>query len=520
MQALSGLDAAFLYLETNKIPMHIGGVAILESTLQFEDFKVFLEERVHTVPKLTEKLVESPLNVDRPHWSYDEDFDLNLHIHRTALPRPGGWAELRYLASKVFSLKLDRDRPLWEFTFVEGIDNIPQVPKGSIALISKIHHSAFDGKSGAALMSMLFDISPKPRPIPAAKERKKTKLPSPVSLLTKGAFNLASRTTKIPGLLWDTGKATVKASYISKMHGINMPTLPFTAPHTRFNDIAGPERIWDSSILDLHRVKAIRKTVKGSTLNDVILAICAGGLRKYLQEKNELPEKPLVAMVPMSTREDAQKDDMGNKVTAMYIQLATDEADPIKRLETIHINTVIGKLYHEAVDAETLMGFAEVIPFGLAGVAARYYSRANIAKKHNPIFNLVITNVPGPQLPLYMAGHKLHVNMGTGPILDGMGLIMPILSYNGTISISSTSATNMIPDMNNFARHIRESANELEAAAMAILEKDPIPESISKNTTEDNTKEDSATENSATENKTREDITPEEHSGPKESKAE
>lgn len=483
MQALSGLDAAFLFLETNKVPMHIGGVAVLESTLQFEDFKAFLEERVHTVPRLTEKLVESPLNVDRPHWSYDEDFDLNLHIHRTALPRPGGWAELRYLASKVFSLKLDRDRPLWEFTFVEGIDTIPQVPKGSVALISKIHHSAFDGKSGAALMSMLFDISPKPRPIKAPKERSKAKSPSPVSMLTKGAFNLASRTTKLPGLLWETGKATVKANYISKVHGIDMPTLPFTAPPTRFNDVAGPERIWDSSILDLGRVKAIRKAVKDATLNDVVLAICAGGLRKYLEEKGELPEKPLVAMVPVSTRTDDQANDMGNQVTAMYIQLATDEADPIKRLQTIHVNTMIGKLYHEAVDAESLMGFAEVIPFGLAGVAARYYSRANIAKKHNPIFNLIITNVPGPQIPLYMAGHKLHVNMGTAPIIDGMGLIMPVFSYNGSISISSTSATNMMPDMNVFARHVRDSANELEAAALALLDKEQLVEPIAKSTT-------------------------------------
>lgn len=485
MQALSGLDASFLFLETNKIPMHIGGVAILEGSLNFEEFKTFIAQRVHTVNKLTEKLVTSPLNVDRPHWVFDEDFDLNLHLHRTALPRPGGWAELRYLASKVFSLKLDRDRPLWEFTFVEGIDNIPQVPEGSVALISKVHHSAFDGKSGAQLMSMLFDISPKPRPVPAVKEREKAQVPGAISMLTKGAFNLASRTTKLPGLLWETGKATVKTSYISKVHGIDMPTLPFTAPPTRFNDTVSVERIWDSSILDLARVKAIRKAVQDATLNDVVLTICSGALRRYLQEKDELPEKPLVAMVPVSTRTDAQKDDMGNQVTAMYIQLATDEADPIKRLETIHINTVIGKLYQDAIDAESLMGFAEVIPFGLAGVAARYYSRANIAKKHNPIFNLVITNVPGPQIPLYLAGHKLHVNMGTAPIIDGMGLIIPVLSYDGTISLSPTSASNLMPDMKVFTRYIRESANELEAAALAILQKEQDATPIAKETTEE-----------------------------------
>ncbi|MBE1298723.1 MAG: wax ester/triacylglycerol synthase family O-acyltransferase [Alteromonadaceae bacterium] len=485
MQALSGLDASFLFLETNKIPMHIGGVAILEGTLEFDAFRTFLAERVHTVDKMTQKLVTSPMNVDRPHWLEDEDFDLNLHLMRTALPRPGGWKELRYIASKVFSTKLDRDRPLWEFTFVEGIDTIPQVPKGSVAVISKIHHSAFDGKSGAELMSMLFDVSPTPKKVPAKKDKPKPKAPGAVSLLTQGAFNVVGRTTKLPGLLWETGKATLKTSYIARKHGIDMPTLPFSAPKTRFNDSVSAERIWDSSILDLHRVKAIRKAVKDSTLNDVVLTICAGALRKYLQEKDELPDKPLVAMVPVSTRTEAEKEDMGNQVAAMYIQLATDEADPIKRLETIHINTIIGKLYQDAIDARKLMGYAEVIPFGLAGVAARYYSRANIAKKHNAIFNLVITNVPGPQIPLYMAGQKLLVNMGTAPIIDGMGLIIPVFSYNGTISISPTSAVNMMPDMAKFCRYVRESANELEAAALALLEKDAKEGTIAHDITED-----------------------------------
>ncbi len=479
MQALSGLDASFLFLETNKIPMHIGGVALLEGSLDFDSFKSFIGERIHTVERMTQKLVASPLNLDRPHWLNDEDFDLNLHLFRTALPRPGGWKDLRYIASKVFSQKLDRDRPLWEFTFVEGIDSIPQVPKGSVALISKVHHAAFDGKSGAELMAMLFDVSPKPRKVPAKKPHQAEKAPGAISLLTQGAANIVGRTTKLPGLLWETGKATLKTSYISKMHGIDMPTLPFTAPKTRFNDIISAERTWDSSILDLHRVKAIRKAVKDATLNDVVLTICAGALRNYLLEKDELPDKPLVAMVPVSTRTEQQKSDMGNEVTAMYIQLATDEADPIKRLEAIHLNTMIGKLYHDAIDAKTLMGFAELIPFGLAGVAARYYSRANIAKKHNAIFNLVITNVPGPQVPLYMAGKKLLVNMGTAPIIDGMGLIMPVFSYNGTISISPTSAANIMPDMHRFAVLIRESANELEAAALKILDKTEADGSIS-----------------------------------------
>jgi WS/DGAT/MGAT family acyltransferase len=241
--------------------------------------------------------------------------------------------------------------------------------------------------------------------------------------------------------------------------------MPFSAPKTRFNDTVESARVWNSAILDINRVKALRKVVQGATLNDVILAICAGALRRYLLEKNELPDKPLVAMVPISTRTGEEKNAMGNQVSAMYVQLATDIEDPIKRLEKIYHNTVIGKLYQEAIDAKSLMGYAELIPFGLAAVAARFYTRAAIAKRHNPFFNVVITNVPGPQIPLYLAGHKLIVTMGTAPIFDGMGLIMPICSYNGTISISPTSAANLMPDLDDFTRYIRQSANELEEAA-------------------------------------------------------
>jgi len=464
MEGLSGLDASFLYLETPKIPMHIGGVSILEGALQFDDFYKFVQERLHTVDKLTQKLATVPLSLDRPYWVEDPDFDLNMHLHRTALPRPGGWKELRYLASRLFSQQLNRERPLWEFIFVEGIDSIDQVPKGSIALISKVHHAGFDGKSGADLMAMLYDISPSPRPVNPPIHKIVQEVPGPIGLMAKSAYNFMTRPGKLPGLLWDTGKSTIKAGYMTRAQGINMPTMPFQAPKTRFNDTVEVERVWNSALLDIKRVKALRKAVDGATLNDVVLAICAGALRRYLLEKNELPDKPLVAMVPVSTRTEEEQNSMGNQVSAMYVQLATDIEDPVKRLEKIHLNTMVGKLYQDAIDAKSLMGYAELIPFGLAGVAARFYSRAAIAKRHNPFFNVVITNVPGPQIPLYLAGHKMLMTSGTAPIFDGMGLIMPVLSYNGTITISPTSAVNLMPDLDVFTRYIRESANQLEEA--------------------------------------------------------
>lgn len=462
MEALSGLDASFLYLETPKVPMHIGGVAVIEGSLRYDHFKQFLVERIHTVNRLTQKLVTIPMSLDRPYWVEDPDFDINQHLHRTALPRPGGWQELRYLASRLFSQQLNRDRPLWEFAFVEGLDTLPQVPKGSVAIISKVHHAGFDGKSGDDLMRMLFDISATPKTPPPAVPKPVSQIPGNLGLISKSAYHFLTRPSKLPGLLWDTGKATLKAGYLTRVQGIKMPTVPFRAPQTPFNDVVCAERKWNSAIFDMQRVKALRKAVEGATVNDVILTICAGALRRYLLDKDQLPTKPLVAMVPVSTRTADEQNAMGNQVSAMYIQLATDTADPIRRLEKIHLNTMVGKLYQQAIDARSLMGYAELVPFGLAGVAARMYTRAAIAKHHNPFFNLVITNVPGPQVPLYLAGHKLVVNMGTAPIFDGIGLMIPINSYNGLISVSPTSCASLMPDLDKFTLYIRESANEME----------------------------------------------------------
>ena len=379
MEELSGLDASFLYLESDAIPMHIGGVAIIEGTLKFEDFFQFFEKRVHTVERLRQKLVSVPMSLDRPYWVDDPDFDLNNHLARVTLQRPGGWQELRSLASNVFSGQLSRDKPLWSFVFVDGVDNIAQVPKGSVAIISKIHHAGFDGKSGADLMSLLFDISATPKPVPAPAIKNTFEAPSHVDLLGRSAFNWISRPTKLPGLLWDAGKAALKASYLKRVEGLKPPILPFRAPKSLLNTTVVRQRRWDSAVLELNRVKALRRGVNNASLNDAVLCICAGAIRRYLNDKKALPDEPLVAMVPVSTRCEHEKNAMGNQVSAMYIRLATHIDDPLERFKCIVEDTQAAKRYQEALDAKSLMGFAELVPFGLAAVASRFYTRAAVA---------------------------------------------------------------------------------------------------------------------------------------------
>ncbi|MEZ4985076.1 MAG: wax ester/triacylglycerol synthase family O-acyltransferase [Saprospiraceae bacterium] len=463
IEPISGMDAAFLYGETPSSPMHVGAVAVIEGSIAFDTFRAIIASRLHTTPRLRKRLMYVPLSIDYPYWVDDPYFDLDLHVHHIALPKPGGWNELRKVASQLFSEPMDLNRPLWSFTFVEGLDDIPQVPKGSVAIISKIHHVAIDGMSGAGLLSLIFDFTPEVLPIPEPKPWRPKPLPNEVELMWRSTMSFAKDPLKVPRLLGETVSATLKSGFLSRAQKTAPPTAPFSAPSTPFNGIISARRKWSTFMIDLERVKAI-KNAMNTTLNDVVLAICAGGLRLYLQEKGQLPVKPLVAMVPISTRTEGEEAHGSNQISSMLVQLATNIADPIQRLEVIQENTIRGKTYNGAIGAKTLSKMAEAVPFGVANQAAKIYSRFHLAEFHNPVFNVTISNVPGPQFPLYINGHKLISISGTAPLFDGLGLIISVFSYNGLLTISPTADTNSMPDIEVFGRFMREATAELEKA--------------------------------------------------------
>ena len=467
LEAISGLDAAFLYAETPTSPMHIGSVAVIEGSLDFETFRAKILSRLHQVPNLRKRLVYVPFSIDYPYWVDDPNFDIDLHIHHIALPKPGNWKALRKIASQIFSEPLEQSRPLWSMTFVEGLDNIPQVPKGSVAVIPKIHHVAVDGVSSAGLLSLLFDFMPDVKPIPEPKPYRPKPMPNELAIMLKSTLSFVEKPLKLPKLINEALTATFKAG-LTRMQKAELPTAPFSAPASPLNGIISAQKKWHTAILSLERVKALKNIMK-TTLNDVVLAICAGALRKYLLEKDQLPIKPLVANVPISTRTAGEESQGGNQISPMLVQLATNVADPIERLETIHENTVRGKTYQKAIGAKTLANMTEILPFGIANEAAKLYSRFHMAELHNPVFNVTITNVPGPQFPLYLHGHKLLSIMGMAPIIDGLGLIITVFSYDGYITLSPTSDAKTMPDIDVFSKYLREAANELEAA---ILKRD------------------------------------------------
>ena len=380
------------------------------------------------------------------------------------LPAPGGWRELREVMAQVVSRPLDRSRPLWEMTYIEGLDTIAGVPPGSIALIGKVHHAAIDGLSGGTMLGVVLDPTPDPGPAPAPLPWQPPRAPGGLDVLAHASVDFLRWPHKAVDLLSATVRSAVKIPFVPHIAGAESPPWLYSAPHTSLNVPVSARRVWDCVAIPLGRAKAVKDRVPGITINDVVLAISAGALRRYLLEKHDLPKKSLSAMVPISTREAGARAAMGNRVSAILVNLATDEPDPVRRLQRIHAGASQSKAYHQAIDAPALVDSWQLIPFSLASVAARLYTGARVTGRINPIFNCVITNVPGPQTPVYLCGARMVANMGMTPIYDGVGLLITIFSYAGTLTISATSCPEIMPDVDRYVQYVEEALAELEDA--------------------------------------------------------
>ena len=464
MQQVSGYDAAFLYADSATSPMQVATLNIVEGALKYEDFKEIIASKLHLIPKFRQRLLSVPMNLDYPYWVDDPNFDIDLHLNRMKLPDPPNWKTLRYLTSKLFSAPLDLRRPLWSVHFIEGLDEIEQVPKGSVAIFTKVHHVMIDGSSGVGIMSILYDKDKD------GKEKKRTKpkafnpepLPDELSLLLKSGYGFLKNPFKIPKTFAETAYSFIKSQATRKLSiQKEFSSSKFPVPITIFNGSISAKRTWGTALLSFDRVNALRKTIGGS-FNDIILAICSGAIRRYLLEKEKLPVHPVVANVPISIRSENSSTEMNNQIANMMIQIATHIEDPLERLEYIQEQTMLGKSRHNTMGAKTLSKMADVVPFGVANLIAGLYSKYNIKDLHRPPFNVTITNVPGPRNILYLNGHKVVSIFGLTPVVDGFGLIIAAFSYNGLVSITTTSDSKTMPDADLFSRYIRESANELE----------------------------------------------------------
>jgi WS/DGAT/MGAT family acyltransferase len=466
VRQLSGLDAGFLSLETATAPMAIASLSILDprtagDRLDVDGLRQLLRRRIGRAPALRRRLASLPFDLTRPYWVEipPAEVDLEVHIEATELPQPGGWHELSELMAYELSRPLDRNRPLWQLLFVENVRSVPGVPEGAVALIARVHHAAIDGVSGAEILATLVDGALAPQadpPIESAPES------GALDLLLRAGKDLAGAPR---ALSRGVGRSLVGLGEgaLARLRSGQAPPLPFSAPRTSLNRPVTAERSWAPAFFDLGRIKTI-KNAEQATVNDVVLAICAGALRGWLEDQGDLPDKPLVAMVPVSVRSESERGHGGNLVSAMLVSLATDEADPLRRLRAIRDAAGASKTALQAVGARTLVGSADLLPFALSGLAVRLYSRLALAERHRPMFNLVVTNVPGPPRRLTIGGAEMLCYVGAAPVFDGLGLILPVLSYAGTVSIGVTADRTILGDAAAFADRLQAALDELEQA--------------------------------------------------------
>ena len=448
--------------------MHIGGLAIYDQStapggaVTFKDILRFFEKRLHKARVFRQRIATVPLSLDHPYWIDDPDFDLEFHVRHIALPKPGDWRQLCIQAARLHARPLDTTRPLWEAYVIEGLDNVAGVPAGSFALVTKMHHAAIDGVSGAEISAAIHDVSPEDTLEPPDGEWRPERFPTRMELLGRSAvttvkkpFELASLVTRNAPVAWRFGRGLLN----KEIH------LNTKVPRTRFNGNVSPHRVFDGRTFSLDEIRAIKGRVDGATVNDVIVSVCGGALRNYLAAKGELPEESLVAMAPVSARPEDMRKAAGNMVSTMSLPIRSDIANPLERLRAVHDESEEAKKLTRTVGASLAAEAAHFLPSTTTGLMASMYARSGLAKRLPPVFNTIITNVPGPNVPLYSMGSRMVASFGLGPIIHGLGLFQPVIGYNGQITVSAISCREMMPDPAFYCDCLSESFEDLRKAA-------------------------------------------------------
>ena len=465
MEQLTGQDASFLYSETPNAPLHVATLSIYDQTnvpggyLRFTDILASNAERIHLSGTMRRKVIRVPMDLDHPYWVEDKTFDLEYHIRHIGLPEPGDWRQLYILAARIMARPLDMSKPPWEMYYIEGLGNLDGLPDDCFAVIAKTHHCAIDGASTVALAELMHDFTPEPQVIPPPETPWRGEDdPAPLELMARTFGNNITKPLQMAEVLTQSIPAARK--FWQTM--ADRPMQPLApVPKTRFNRVITGHRVIGFCRFPLDEVRAWRKRVEGATVNDAMVAVCGGALRRYLDAKLELPADSLVAMAPINVRSESEKGSFGNKVAAMLISVGSHIEDPLQRLQHVHASSSQSKALANAVGARQMTDAMQFIPGSLMVMGARYASEMGLANQQNPTFNVTVTNVPGPQVPLYSMGAELKTMLGFAPLTDGVGLMFPIGSYNGEIMVSFTACREMLPDPEFMETCIQEAYAEM-----------------------------------------------------------
>jgi diacylglycerol O-acyltransferase / wax synthase len=486
VRQLTSLDAEFLAIEDDRNYAHVSGLAVLDPSgapggaLHLADLRQLVEERIHLLPPFRWRLEEVPLGLDHPWWVEDEEFDIGYHVRELALPAPGDDRQLGTQVERIFSRPLDRARPLWEIYLIQGVYG------DRAALFTKIHHSVVDGVSGAEILGILFDLDPGGREIPDQGPPISTsRHPGSIGLLGKGAVKLPGRIVRgvksVPSTVLNVtdlppvrglpgvralGVATERARRVINRRGEEgVPARAgLQAPRTLLNERISGHRHFSFGTLSLDEVKAA-KNAYGVKVNDVVVALSAGAIRQFLLANDGLPEDPMVAMVPVSVRGEEALGTFGNQVSAMMAALPTDVPDPVERLMRAHAEMDVAKQRHASQSDDFIERATGLVPPVLFSRAARMAAGIGASSHFRPHFNVIVSNVPGPPVPLYIAGARLESHYPASVIMDGVGLNITVLSYLDRLDVGIVGDRELAPNFDLLVEAMRDELAELLARA-------------------------------------------------------
>lgn len=465
MDRLSGLDASFLYLESGAQLMHVCGLIVVDPATvpggyDFDNFKKELSNRVSGVAMFNRKLKFVPGKIDFPVWVLDEEFDIERHVHRLAVPAPGGERELAEVAGHLAGIPLDRSRPLWEMYVIEGLES------GQIVVFSKMHHCSVDGVSGSNMISYLCSLEPDAPPLdqadPSASGHHRA--PSDLELVGRGLMSTVTKPWQLARLVTPTVRTLTET--VNRARSGTAMAAPLTAPRTSFNGTITGHRSIAFTDISLDDIKEIKNAVPGATVNDVVLALSGGALRRYLQDRGELPDTSLLASVPVSVRSESKRAGR-NQVSSIFCKLGTDVEDPRERITAMSKANAHAKDHHKAVPADTLQEWAEFAAPRTFGLAVRMVSDLRLAERAPVIHNLVISNVPGPPVPLYFMGARIDALYPLGPVFHGAGLNITVMSNDGQMHIGAIACREQMPKVWDL---VEQYQVELKAMKAAVLD--------------------------------------------------
>jgi WS/DGAT/MGAT family acyltransferase len=470
LKQLSGLDTMFLYLEKARTPLEVSTVQIYDPSampggkVRFKEILATFESRLARSKVFRRKLLQVPFSLDHPYWVEDRDFDIEYHVRHIALPRPGDWRQLMIQVSRLQSQHLDKSRPLWEVYVIEGLDNVKGINKGCFCLFMKMHHATIDGASGQEIQKAIHDLEPIRFDLSGHTPAMARDLPEPPGawgLLAKSPVSALRKSTRLVYGVLSAAPGLVRAGLEKRRNP------PEGIPKSIFNvGRASANRVIDGRFYELKEVKAISRAIESAKVNDVVLTVISGAMRKYLKAKGRLPEKSLVTAVPINIRDkDGRHEAVGNMVGTMNVSLHSDIEDPLRRMHAIHESGKAAKAMNEIMGS----GAVTELPMNLPAPVAKVLLPATLELMQRSgiiPFNTLITNVAGIQQPLYLAGAKMVALMGIIPVADQMGLTHSVFSYDGKISMAFTGCREMLPDPAFYTQCLEESYDELKEAAL------------------------------------------------------